>query len=72
MIIKRLSTTSFANPIISNKSSKLLLETLAMKGLILNSMERKQEAYTNARKGVRYDLTSHICKCPASNVQTLK
>jgi predicted Zn-dependent protease len=35
-------------------------ETLAMKGLILNSMDRKQEAYNNARKGVRHDLTSHI------------
>lgn len=35
-----------------------------MKGLILNSMDRKQEAYVNARKGVRYDLTSHVSKCP--------
>jgi N-alpha-acetyltransferase 15/16, NatA auxiliary subunit len=34
-----------------------------MKGLILNSLgpSRKTEAYELCRKGLRYDLTSHIC-----------
>lgn len=35
-----------------------------MKGLILNAMHRKREAYASARKGIRHDLTSHISKCP--------
>lgn len=36
-------------------------ETLAMKGLILNCMGRKEEAYEYVRKGLRNDLTSHVC-----------
>ncbi|RHZ63326.1 hypothetical protein Glove_330g14 [Diversispora epigaea] len=36
-------------------------ETLAMKGLFLNHMERKEEAREFARKGLRSDLNSHIC-----------
>jgi tetratricopeptide (TPR) repeat protein len=34
-----------------------------MKGLILNQLgpTRKAEAYELAKKGLRYDLTSHIC-----------
>ncbi|CAI2168319.1 5145_t:CDS:10 [Funneliformis geosporum] len=36
-------------------------ETLAMKGLFLNHMERKEEAHEFVRKGLRFDLTSHIC-----------
>lgn len=36
-------------------------ETLAMKGLILNCMGRKAEAYEYVRKGLRNDLTSHVC-----------
>jgi N-alpha-acetyltransferase 15/16, NatA auxiliary subunit len=38
-------------------------ETLSMKGLILNSMgpTRKAEAYELCKKGLRHDLTSHIC-----------
>jgi len=36
-------------------------ETLAMKGLFLNHMDRKEEAHDFVRKGIRYDLNSHIC-----------
>ena len=32
-----------------------------MKGLILNSMGRKDEAYELVRKGLRNDLRSHVC-----------
>lgn len=36
-------------------------ETLAMKGLFYNSMDRKEEGYDLVKKGLRFDLTSHIC-----------
>ncbi|OZJ02648.1 hypothetical protein BZG36_04404, partial [Bifiguratus adelaidae] len=36
-------------------------ETLAMKGLFLNNLDKKEEAYEHVKKGLRYDLTSHIC-----------
>ena len=36
-------------------------ETLAMKGLILNCMERKAEAYDLVRLGVKKDIRSHVC-----------
>ncbi|KAL0091618.1 NMDA receptor-regulated protein 1-domain-containing protein [Phycomyces blakesleeanus] len=36
-------------------------ETLAMKGLFLNNLEKKEEGYEYVKKGLRYDLTSHIC-----------
>lgn len=35
-------------------------ETLAMKGLIVANMGRREEGLELAKKGVRYDLTSHI------------
>ena len=38
-----------------------LTETLAMKGLILNCLGRKDEAYDHVRRGLRNDLTSHVC-----------
>ena len=37
------------------------LDTLAMKGLTLNCLGRKDEAYEYVRKGLRNDLTSHVC-----------
>lgn len=37
------------------------LETLAMKGLTLNFLGRKDEAYEHVRRGLRNDLTSHVC-----------
>ncbi|KAJ2964315.1 hypothetical protein NQZ79_g861 [Umbelopsis isabellina] len=36
-------------------------ETLAMKGLFLNNLEKKEEGYEFVKKGLRFDLTSHIC-----------
>lgn len=39
----------------------LFLETLAMKGLTLNCLGRKEEAYEYVRRGLRNDLKSHVC-----------
>lgn len=36
-------------------------ETLSMKGLIMNSMGKKEEAYELVKQGLRYDVKSHIC-----------
>jgi tetratricopeptide (TPR) repeat protein len=36
-------------------------ETLAMKGLTLNCLGRKEEAYDHVRRGLRNDLKSHVC-----------
>jgi hypothetical protein len=36
-------------------------ETLAMKGLTLNYLGKKEEAYDYVRRGLRNDLTSHVC-----------
>jgi len=36
-------------------------ETLAMKGLILNCMGRKEEAYDHVRRGLKNDIKSHVC-----------
>ncbi|OQR91416.1 N-terminal acetyltransferase A complex subunit nat1-like protein [Achlya hypogyna] len=36
-------------------------ETLAMKGLTLNCMGKKEEAYEYVRQGVKRDLKSHVC-----------
>eukprot|EP00126_Sphaerothecum_destruens_P007595 Sdes_comp19907_c0_seq1m12308 len=35
-------------------------ETLSMKGLILNCLEKKQEAYQYVRNGLKQDLRSHV------------
>ncbi|KAK9102131.1 hypothetical protein Sjap_019385 [Stephania japonica] len=36
-------------------------ETLSMKGLTLNCMDRKSEAYELVRRGLKNDLKSHVC-----------
>ncbi|KAF9961979.1 N-alpha-acetyltransferase 16, NatA auxiliary subunit [Mortierella alpina] len=36
-------------------------ETLAMKGLFYNHLDKKEEAYEFVKKGLRHDLKSHIC-----------
>lgn len=41
----------------------VILETMAMKGLFLNNLEKKEEGYEYVKKGLLKDLTSHICKC---------
>lgn len=52
----KLAKQILANPETANHG-----ETLAMKGLILNCMGKKDEAYEYVRKGLRNDLTSHVC-----------
>ena len=39
----------------------LIAETQAMKGLTLNCLGRKEEAYDYVRRGLRNDLRSHVC-----------
>jgi len=39
----------------------LITETLSMKGLTLNCLGRKEEAYDFVRRGLRNDLQSHVC-----------
>lgn len=36
-------------------------ETLAMKGLVLNHLGRKEEAYKLVREGLKHHLASHVC-----------
>uniref|UniRef100_A0A7S2ZBR2 Uncharacterized protein n=1 Tax=Rhodosorus marinus TaxID=101924 RepID=A0A7S2ZBR2_9RHOD len=36
-------------------------ETLAMKGLVLNSVSKKEEAYELVKLGLKNDLKSHVC-----------
>ncbi len=37
-----------------------LLETLSMKGLILNSMGKKEEALESIRSGIKNNMSSHV------------
>lgn len=50
-----------AKQILSNPKYSEHGETLAMKGLTLNCLGRKEEAYDYVRKGLRNDLRSHVC-----------
>ncbi len=38
------------------------VETHALRGLMLDSLGRREEALENIRKGLRFDLNSHVCK----------
>ncbi|VEN54859.1 unnamed protein product, partial [Callosobruchus maculatus] len=51
----------FAKQILSNPKFSEHGETLAMKGLTLNCLGRKEEAYEYVRRGLRNDLKSHVC-----------
>ncbi|XP_063988506.1 N-alpha-acetyltransferase 15, NatA auxiliary subunit isoform X2 [Diachasmimorpha longicaudata] len=51
----------FAKQILSNPKFAEHGETLAMKGLTLNCLGRKEEAYDHVRRGLRNDLQSHVC-----------
>lgn len=51
----------FAKQILSNPKYTEHGETLAMKGLTLNCLGRKEEAYEHVRRGLRNDLKSHVC-----------
>ncbi|GLG97471.1 NMDA receptor-regulated protein 1 [Gryllus bimaculatus] len=51
----------FAKQILANPKYAEHGETLAMKGLTLNCLGRKEEAYEYVRRGLRNDLRSHVC-----------
>ncbi|CAH1123694.1 unnamed protein product [Ceutorhynchus assimilis] len=51
----------FAKQILTNAKFQEHGETLAMKGLTLNCLGRKEEAYEHVRRGLRNDLKSHVC-----------
>ncbi len=38
-----------------------MIETLSMKGLILNSMGKKEEALESIRSGIKNNMSSHVC-----------
>lgn len=51
---------------LSTRASDIIIpfgipETLSMKGLTLNCLGRKEEAYEYVRRGLRNDLQSHVC-----------
>lgn len=39
----------------------LSVQACALQGLLLNSLERKEEAYELVKRGVKNDLRSHVC-----------
>lgn len=51
----------FAKQILGNSKFAEHGETLAMKGLTLNCLGKKEEAYEHVRRGLRNDLKSHVC-----------
>ncbi|XP_003977076.1 N-alpha-acetyltransferase 15, NatA auxiliary subunit a [Takifugu rubripes] len=51
----------FCKQILTNPKFAEHGETLAMKGLILNCLGKKEEAYELVRRGLRNDLKSHVC-----------
>ncbi|XP_066252632.1 N-alpha-acetyltransferase 15, NatA auxiliary subunit isoform X2 [Euwallacea similis] len=51
----------FAKQILSNPKYQEHGETLAMKGLTLNCLGRKEEAYEYVRRGLKSDIRSHVC-----------
>uniref|UniRef100_A0A8C9ZAZ0 N-alpha-acetyltransferase 15, NatA auxiliary subunit a n=1 Tax=Sander lucioperca TaxID=283035 RepID=A0A8C9ZAZ0_SANLU len=51
----------FCKQILGNPKFAEHGETLAMKGLTLNCLGKKEEAYELVRRGLRNDLKSHVC-----------
>lgn len=51
----------FINMVVDQPHLYSKTETLSMKGLIFNCQEKKAEAYDYVRRGLRADLTSHVC-----------
>ncbi|TKS71979.1 N-alpha-acetyltransferase 15 [Collichthys lucidus] len=51
----------FCKQILGNPKFAEHGETLAMKGLTLNCLGKKEEAYDLVRRGLRNDLKSHVC-----------
>ncbi|XP_003742914.1 N-alpha-acetyltransferase 15, NatA auxiliary subunit [Galendromus occidentalis] len=50
-----------AKQILSNPKYAEHGETLAMKGLLLNCLRRKDEAYEHVKRGLKSDVKSHVC-----------
>ena len=46
---------------VSTNGDVARVETLCMKGLVLTHLGKREEGLELVRKGVRLDLTSHIC-----------
>jgi peptide alpha-N-acetyltransferase len=38
-----------------------MLETLAMKGLMLNALGKREEAFDHVKRGLKSDIKSHVC-----------
>ena len=51
----------FSKQILTNPKYSEHGETLAMKGLILNCLGRKDEAYDHVKRGLTNDLRSQVC-----------
>ncbi|CAL8358682.1 unnamed protein product [Merluccius merluccius] len=51
----------FCKQILSNPKFSEHGETLAMKGLTMNCLGKKEDAYDLVRRGLRNDLKSHVC-----------
>ena len=51
----------FSKQILTNPKFSEHGETLAMKGLILNCLGRKEEAYDHVKRGLTNDLQSQVC-----------
>ena len=51
----------FSKQILSNPKYSEHGETLAMKGLILNCLGRKEEAYDHVKRGLTKDIGSQVC-----------
>lgn len=39
----------------------IIIESLAMKGLLCSNLDRKEEAHELVKKGLKIDLTSPVC-----------
>uniref|UniRef100_A0A1X7SMA1 Uncharacterized protein n=1 Tax=Amphimedon queenslandica TaxID=400682 RepID=A0A1X7SMA1_AMPQE len=56
-----LKYSSLLNRYSSNPKHSDYGETLAMKGLILNCISKKEDDYDCVHRGLNNDLTSHVC-----------
>lgn len=45
----------------NDNNDNVVAETLAMKGLTLSCLGKKDEAYEFVRRGLRNNLKSHVC-----------
>jgi peptide alpha-N-acetyltransferase len=51
----------FAKQILSNPKQSEHGETLAMKGLMLNALGKREEAFDHVKRGLKSDIKSHVC-----------